>query len=256
MTEPSYLPTESSRLLVLEGATNVRDLGGFPTATGQTTRFKRFVRADSMHRLTDADVAILKEYGITLSIDLRTSGGRERDPSRLAKRDDMRYEAVDLMASFSSEPQQDIYAVLPDSLAEFYLRLLDEAQTEIASVFRLFLSNTQHATLYHCTAGKDRTGIISMLLLQLAGVSASDIIQSYALSAFFIRSGNGGAINLSGFGSSSGVNAALFESEPAWMETAMHHLATRYGTAADYLQHIGLEPQEIETVRNSLVADN
>ena len=241
---------------MLEGASNVRDLGGFTTTSGQQTRFKRFVRADSMHRLTDADVAALLQYGVTMSIDLRTSSGRVRDPSRLASCTDMRYEVVDLMENFSSEPLQDIYSVLPDTLAEFYLRLLDEAQNELAQVFRLFLQNTEHTTLYHCTAGKDRTGIISMLLLQLAGVPSHDIVQSYALSAHFIRSGNGGALNLSGFGSASGVNAALFESDPSWMEAAMHHLATKYGTVTEFLQHIGLTSQEIETVRHSLVVDS
>ena len=139
----------------LEGARNVRELGGYVTSDGRVTRNGVFLRGDGTHALTEADLIKLHNAGITLVIDMRSPDEVEKFPSRFSAVEDIRYENVimfdGLQLLFTSDE-------MPDSMAGLYCRLLDGCKEQYARIFRFFLDN-EGVSLFHCTAAKDRTGV-------------------------------------------------------------------------------------------------
>ena len=172
-----------SKPLPLEGAKNVRDLGGYPAAGGFTAG-GAFLRGDGLHSLTPRDIRALEDYGVRLVIDLRSQMEAERQPdpftgSGLIKR--VHVPMLDRMNSNNFE------GPLPSCLFEIYSGLLDESARDIGRVMVLMAGERQGACLFHCTAGKDRTGVLAMLLLDLAGVSGESILADYSMSEVYME---------------------------------------------------------------------
>ena len=153
-------------LLPMEGAYNIRDLGGYPAENGGVTRKGLFFRADNTANLTPKDVDLLREKGVSLSIDLRSPKETQDWPSKLKGCAGMRYENIVMLDEISSNGFRGNF---PASMAEMYIRNLDGARDSFVQVFRLLIENSG-AALFHCTAGKDRTGMVSMLLILLVAV--------------------------------------------------------------------------------------
>jgi protein-tyrosine phosphatase len=171
--------------LAWDGCVNVRDLGGHPTEDGGTTRFGRVVRADSVRALSDEGWRSLLDYGIATILDLRLHEELEADPPQelpidvvhvsLFGRPDLAYwRRLDALA-----------AAQPDEVAstrEVYLRHLHENRTSVASAISAVARSREGGVLVHCAAGKDRTGLVTALLLRLAGVGHDEIAHDYAKS--------------------------------------------------------------------------
>ncbi len=168
------------RRLDWDGCFNVRDLGGLPTADGRETRWGAVVRSEAPDLLTEAGWSMLHEHGIRTIIDLRNDDELTRDAERPAGLHIIRrpLEAV-----------ED---------AEFWDRWASDGQYGTPLYYRPFLDHFPHRTvgvlgaiaqarpggvLVHCAHGRDRTGLITLLLLALVGVAAEDIAADYALSA-------------------------------------------------------------------------
>lgn len=183
--------------LLLEGVYNFRDIGGKPTLDGGWVRSGRLFRADELSRLTDADLQRLERIGITTVVDFR--GVAEKDgvgflpaaPNRLPE-GIVRALAlpIDAGAIFSAEILQDVMAgsasqaQLADVMIKTYRQLL--CQDEYLAQFRAFFALLQQDNaplVYHCSAGKDRTGVATMLILSALGVPRDIIVEDYMLSA-------------------------------------------------------------------------
>lgn len=232
----------------LEGARNVRELGGYETADGHHTRKGVYLRADGTQALTKRDVEALRRAGVTLAVDLRSPDEVSLSPSRLAAVEGIRYENVVMFDGLQSSLFRE---AMPSSMAELYCRLLDTCQNQYRRIFRLFLGN-RGISLFHCTAGKDRTGVVAMLLLQLAGAPDSSIIADYAASeknmaGMFERQHE--RMKEQGIG----LPDYIFGSREEDMERTLRHLTEKYRDAAAYLQLCGLSPEEITVLRNRFV---
>jgi protein-tyrosine phosphatase len=171
------------RSLAWDGLVNVRDLGGHPTEDGGETRFGRIVRADSVRRLSDAGWAALVDYGVRRIVDLRWDEELEADPPRELPVD------VVHVPLFGSRRDMDevnelVAALEPpvESRRATYLECLTRFSSNFAAAIEAVAAGDEGAVVVHCAGGVDRTGLVSALLLRLAGVSREEIAADYALS--------------------------------------------------------------------------
>lgn len=242
------MATHDERFFKVEGAYNIRDLGGYPTKDGKETKMGAFLRADDLTKLTENDITKLKDAGLALEVDLRSVKETEANPSPLKNIDWVDYENVSMLDGMNSGKMED---VMPETMGDVYVWLMDNAKDAFATEMRLFI-NTNGLRLFHCTAGKDRTGTTAMLLLKLAGVSDEDILEDYALSEVYSAENIKNQIEMFKKQGMEGFEHMMY-SKPENMQKALDHLHTTYGTVENYLHTIGLTEAEIAKLKNLLV---
>jgi protein-tyrosine phosphatase len=197
--------TTTSRWIDLDGADNVRDLGGLPTVDGRTVRPHRLIRADNLQSLSDRDVRrLVDELEIRAVADLRSTveidsegpGPITEEPLVEIHQLSLFPEAGHNTDATAADDDDDSPVVLPwqnrdDEIsseerkrgaAGIYLRYLLDRADSIIDTLRL-IARTDGATIVHCAAGKDRTGVIVALALEEIGVERDAIVADYALSA-------------------------------------------------------------------------
>jgi protein tyrosine/serine phosphatase len=194
----------ASRWIELAGADNVRDLGGLPTSDGHAVQPHRLLRSDSLQDLTDSDVRLLvDEYDVRAIADLRTGvevtnegpGLMTREP-RVEVRHFSLFPEAGLNTDALAADDSDGPIVLPWQTRErpesdddrrrgatgVYLGYLEDRGDSVVEALRL-IAYTDGATIVHCAAGKDRTGVVVAFVLAEVGVEPAAIIEDYALSA-------------------------------------------------------------------------
>lgn len=174
------------RHLVWDGCLNVRDLGGHPTEDGGSTRYGTVIRADCVRQLTDRGWQEVVSYGVRTVVDLRLHDELEADPPGDLPVDVVHvpvFDGIDgdywqWINSLSLEAK-DPASALQNVYLDFLTRFQRGFASAVAAVGR---AADDGAVVVHCAVGKDRTGLVSALLLRLAGVSADHIAADYALS--------------------------------------------------------------------------
>lgn len=171
------------RYLELEAMCNVRDLGGWPTADGGRTEFGRVWRGDSPARAGAGDRDRLVEHGIRVVVDLRSASEHEREPNPLEGDPRFDVHRVDLMAPLLAAYQDGHRDADPFDLQDQYRGFLRSASAELEEVLAVLHGAVAEGegALVHCTAGKDRTGVVAALLLAGAGTPYDAIAAEYAL---------------------------------------------------------------------------
>jgi protein-tyrosine phosphatase len=144
--------SELERLVPLAGTYNLRDVGGY-RAAGGTTRWGKLYRSDSLHALTDADVAELARRGVKRVIDLRSDDEADFSPSRLDALD-----AEIIRNPLLSGPTSD-YIARDAALAELYSDIVEREGDRLIAAIRHIAGSGDDPVIVHCTAGKDRTGV-------------------------------------------------------------------------------------------------
>ena len=236
-----------SQPLPLTGAYNVRDLGGYPVQEGKTTKYKSFLRADSLANLTGDDRKYLYDYGVRLVIDLRAEAETQRNPDAV-DRQVMEYMNIPLLDNVQSSFLQ---GKMPSDMSEMYIRLVEDSKTTLAAIFRK-LAGAEGCALYHCTAGKDRTGIVTMLLLKLAGVDDKSIIDDYSVTEKYMQPV---FLEQQKMIQSAGIEVPdfVFQSKSSFMQKLMQYMYRHYETAEDYLLQAGLSAHTVEQLKGKLV---
>lgn len=227
------------RRIKLQGTENTRDLGGYPTKNGAMTRYGMFLRSGVPNGLTPDDVEKLKNMGITTIIDLRSQPELDRTPCHLSNADGFDYYNFSVITDdFMSAGEQAI----PIS----YFNMCKGPH--MPTVFQI-LADMPGGALYHCTAGKDRTGTISAILLMLAEVEKPDIIADYIITyphlTNLIRSLRNDHPD---------IPAYVGRSNPEYMEEFLRLFEQEYGTAENYLQTIGLTSDSIQRLKAKLLS--
>ncbi|WP_051209308.1 tyrosine-protein phosphatase [Butyrivibrio sp. WCD3002] len=155
---------------LLETTLNTRDLGGYRIdGTENYTKYGRLIRSDVANYPSEKDIEFLKSNGITTIIDTRSSGEKEKKPHGLTGLDGFDY--YDIPIPEGSGIPESVEAV-PDS----YYKIAHSAK--IAEVFKT-IAAAKYGVMFNCTAGKDRTGVVSAMILWLCGIRKSDIIYDY-----------------------------------------------------------------------------
>jgi protein tyrosine/serine phosphatase len=235
------LPTdhnETSRHVVLEGAWNFRDLGGYAGRDGRPVRWQRLYRADSLHRLTAADLARLSSLGMRTVIDLRTSN--EVEKGRLpADFDVVAWHHVPVIDVLPPRDSYDTWSS-PAEAARQYLAMFEGASSSVAAFLGLICDEESYPLVYHCFAGKDRTGVLTALVLGLLGVADQDIAADYALSTLAMQ-------HLlewlqEQYGDSSELQSsapAILSADPATMAAFLEQFRAGHGSFEAYAQELG-----------------
>jgi protein-tyrosine phosphatase len=239
------------RLLPSDGVFNLRDLGGYQAVDGRRTRWRTLFRADGLHRSAPAHPTI-RGLGWRTVLDLRT----------LAERDLGAYacEGVDVVhlpvlrqTWDSTEDTVDGDAV--SFLAARYLDMAEEGAAAIATAFEIIASPGRLPAVFHCSAGKDRTGVLAALVLATVGVEDRDIAADYALSGRAMAKLAGWlAVEhpdvMDGMAQQS---AALLACPPDAILRFLRSLRARFGSTDGYLSSIGVNAEARESVREALL---
>jgi protein-tyrosine phosphatase len=248
---------ESPRRIELDGPANFRDLGGYPTAAGRLRRGRVF-RSDSLSRLSAEDVRHLVEVlGLVTVVDLRAGhevetyghgplGAHGVVVHHLPIADETRAEHV--------ERPPDAPDPATMTLDEIYVLMLDRYADRFVRVLRALADEGAHPIVFHCAAGKDRTGIVAALLLSVLGVDDEVIAADYALTAEHI-----GELLERHRAQAEAARAPVEVSDPFYaaeidvMRRTLRELRERHGGAEHYLETHGLEADALVTLRRALV---
>jgi protein-tyrosine phosphatase len=240
-----------TRRLAWEGLLNARDLGGYPAAGGRETRWGAVVRSDSLAALSEAGRAALATYGIRAIVDLRLPDELARHPNPYAEPGDhgIAYTNVSILDPAAGFPPETL------TLAENYLWTLDRFAGYVAEVMAAIAGAPEGGVLIHCAAGKDRTGLISALLLGLAGVPAETIAADYALTAELLRPRDQEWLEHGpGERAEREALAARFAPTAEVMLEVLEGLDRRYGGVEGYLAAAGVSPADLQRLRDRLLA--
>jgi protein-tyrosine phosphatase len=174
-----------ARFLNFPALLNARDLGGYPTLDGAQTRWRSLLRADDLIQLTPAGVQAMAEYGVETVVDLRWPEELAANPNPFAAQvERVRYHHVSLLARTEAEWR----AARRDCTKETWkCTVLERARTELRTVLQVIAHASPGPLLFHCMAGKDRTGVIAALLLALADTMPEAIAHDYATSTSRLR---------------------------------------------------------------------
>lgn len=239
------------RVLRLEGSSNIRDLGGYPTTDGKTTCWKTILRSGGMDQLTPAAQQALLDHGVKHIVDLREAWEAEKYPNVFMTSPLMSYVNCPLIGN--SAVNQAIESVT--SLSTIYILMLEQCQNQIKVILENIAQQLENGgVIVHCWAGKDRTGIIAALLLSIARIPTKIIADDYALSQLLmaerIQEWRTDAL-------SKGRDMQRFEedvsSRPETMLSTLAYLDSQFGGVETYLQSIDLATDTINHLRTHLV---
>ncbi|GAA5155276.1 hypothetical protein GCM10025768_27840 [Microbacterium pseudoresistens] len=254
---------------LIDGTYNSRDTGGTPLVGGGATRTGVLYRSDALIDVTVAGERTLADSTIGTVVDLRTEAERVSAPNRLPNGRPFRTEALSIIEGAMAIPAGlDLRAFDPDAmaqmlteiptLADLYLGMLAHAASSFAQVARLVAApeDSQHGgVLIHCTAGKDRTGVATALLLDAVGADRDAVIADYAASEVNLA-GTWAQGMLVKFGAMGvpplpPVVALMTSTPPDAIATALRWLDDQGGSAA-YLRGGGLGDEELVALRTRL----
>jgi protein-tyrosine phosphatase len=250
-------PTTSirSRTITLTGVFNFRDLGGYATADGRTTRWRTLFRADGLDRLTPADVDVLRPYGLRTVVDLRMAHELQERGRFPVDSYPVTFHNISVLdQTWDREQAMASTLSAADFLHERYTEMLAEAGRRYADALRLLAATDALPAVFHCAAGKDRTGLLAMLVLGAVGVSHDDIVEDYALTSTTMA-----AFRVAAAGSAEGA-AALAEipqlfwaADPLAMSRVLADIERDHGSVAGYARAIGLSDRELAALADNVL---
>ncbi len=177
-------PPESAftRTLEFDGCVNFRDLGGYRTRDGRQVGWRRLFRADGLHRLSPDDHRRLIDLGVTTVIDLRTVDEAEQRGRFPVEQVPVRYVDLPLTDVLPSTEEMPSWREA-SYVAARYLDMVSRGAPALRAAFEVLGTAGSLPTVFHCSAGKDRTGVLSALILAFMGVPDETIVEDYILSA-------------------------------------------------------------------------
>ena len=222
-----------ARSLPLAGATNFRDLGGYAGHGGRPVQWRRIFRSDHLAGLTAQDQALLAQLGVARAIDFRGQAesaalayalpGVAYHPLHIEPTVVQR--ALELQRTGRQLTAQDAVALMQDT----YRGFVHDNAPRFAELFRLLLASDA-PTVFHCTAGKDRTGFAAALILLALGVPRDVVMQDYLLTNTLYRRPPG-----LGSHAPEEVLAVLWRVQEEFLDAALHKVDTEFGGLQPYL---------------------
>jgi protein-tyrosine phosphatase len=171
---------KNARILPMTGASNFRDLGGFLTIDGGSTRWGRLFRSDTLHELTPSDISELRNMGLRTIIDLRTRTEVELTGRGLLGAEPAAYFHLSVIDEDGGE-SRGIPAPSDGDISNRYLWYLEIGRDALTKALMLIADVANYPMVFHCAAGKDRTGVLAALVLEIVGVERASIVEDYVL---------------------------------------------------------------------------
>ena len=226
----------------LEGTQNLRDVGGYATTDGTCTRWGVLLRSDSLHRLPLESQGRLIYFGIRTVIDLRTEMETATAPDVFARSDRVAYIHLPMLAPHIVELHR------AESLEELNRLLVDRCQNQVALIASLLAEEHRTPALVHCSAGKDRTGLVIACLLNLVGVERATIVEDYLQNL---------SQDLRSAAAQIGFDLErldrMLECRGDVMERTLRYIDQQYGGTAEYVRSAGVDQETIARLRSVLV---
>jgi protein-tyrosine phosphatase len=249
--EMSLAAPQPSRHVAHDLVFNLRDLGGYHTADGRSTRWGRLFRGDGLHRLAAADVTAL---GLVTVLDLRT----ERE---ISERGRVEADGVDWHHLPVLQETWDPTWATPDVtparfLADRYLVMLAEGEEALGRALRVLADVDRLPAAFHCAAGKDRTGLLAALVLGSLGVDRASIVGDYALTAASMERvletmrrdpERAGAVDA--------APRSFFAAEPDAIDRVLDDLEHRHGSVRSYVRALGVDDDVLRALDAALLTD-
>ncbi|WP_035795091.1 tyrosine-protein phosphatase [Clostridium akagii] len=230
------------RRILLRNTLNTRDLGGYPIDCAGVTTYNVFLRSDVPIQVSDGDIELLLSSNITTIVDLRSDDEVQSKPCALENDKNFEY--------YHCKMHGD--GCLPasvEAVSDSYFEMVDEQKT-VLNIMRVFVK-AKGGVFYHCTAGKDRTGVISALLLLLSGVCKTDILDDYQISQAYL-----GSIIQKFCKKNRDVDVNIITPKTEYMDKFLYMFEQKYNTVEEYLSQIGLSDSEILQLKTKLINSN
>jgi protein-tyrosine phosphatase len=243
---------DPTRFVTLDGVHNFRDLGGLPTVAGGTTRSGRLFRSDSLHCVPEAGIGQLRDLGVVSVIDLRSHSEVEGVGRGLVG-EPLRWHHVPV-GSF--RPGEAVPAsLIAGDLGDHYLEIVQQSTAELVGLMRLLAAGTDLPAVVHCTAGKDRTGVVVALVLDLVGVEPEAIVEDYALTDARMELVMA-RIRGEGFHAKrlDAAHVAIERADAAFMRTFLELLDEHHDGARGWARAAGLDDDVLDRLTELLVA--
>ncbi|WP_160679870.1 tyrosine-protein phosphatase [Clostridium sp. C8-1-8] len=222
----------------LKNTLNTRDLGGYLLEEGDVTLENSFIRSDAPLNLSNEDINLLIENNIKTIIDLRSEEEARKKPYAIMNNKDFNYYHCPMFGGAEVPKSEEL---VPKS----YFEMVDE-QKSIYKVMKV-LAKTQDGALYHCAVGKDRTGVISALLLLLANVKREEIITDYTTSWDKLKKELIEYCQVN-----KNIDLGIVTPKREYMELFLDLFHEKYNSIEEYLIKIGLEENEIIALKRKL----
>jgi protein-tyrosine phosphatase len=245
-----------SRHVAFDALFNVRDLGGYRTAGGRTTRWQTLYRADGMNRVGGSDLARLAALGLRTVVDLRTHG-------ELAERGRFPVDAMPVAYHHlpviretweNWDVARDVDPV--EFLAQRYQEMLDEGAPALAAALEVLADPAAYPAVFHCAAGKDRTGVLAAVILGVLGVDDDTVATDYGLSRAamdtlveWLRANVPEALD-----AMTDQPAAFLDAPPRAMHEVLALVRAEHGSMVGYVASIGVAPATVEALRGNLLS--
>ncbi len=242
------------RQLSFEGAFNFRDLGGYTTVDGRMVKWRTLFRADAVHRLPDSELDQLAEIGLRTVVDLRTGTevdeGHLNDPHR-----GITHVHLDVLGQVWKPSDLDDDADARVVLSELYVHMLDIGAPALSEAFRTLAQSENLPAVFHCAAGKDRTGVLAAMVLSTIGVADHVIVADYAISGTNMAE----LIErlkhdrLEALTAMNDQPSAYLAAPPEAMDRLLAHVNSEYGSMTGYVKSIGIDADVIEALASVLL---
>lgn len=227
------------RRYLMTTVVNMRDLGGYPIGPNAFTQYGRLIRSDAPVNLSEDESQLLKSKKIDTVIDLRTQEEVVKAPSFFYQKEGFHY--------YHQRMNHDGRKIKSEEEMPLSYMELIEDRKNIQGIMKI-IADSPNGVLFHCTAGKDRTGVIAALLLSLAGVPASDVIADYQISYTYLY-----RILPLLFYEYPDSPVYLGQSKPEYIVKFFKLFSEKYHTPSEYLLDIGLSNSQISRIRNKLI---
>lgn len=231
--------------LPVDSIENCRELGGYDTRYGQQTRWHSFVRSSDMSKLTREDASFLEAYGVKTVIDLRGPDEIATHQNPLADESFCRYHNVPLITGQITDIAR--WTTANVFVGDFYVELL-ESNDAVVKIFNIIADAEEGCIVFHCQGGKDRTGILAMLLLGLVEVDRRDIVSNYEVTYTYLETLH--QYESPRYGN---IPKEFLYSDRTYILRAYEHILHTYQSVERYLLAKGVEAEAVARVKRRLV---
>lgn len=253
---------EKERVLPIEGSENIRELGGYQTIDGRTIKWRKILRGAVLAGLTEKDKTLLENYGLKTIVDFRSVQEQEAQPDDTIK--GAKHLSLPVFEETEASPQAMMQEMLGEHedgktiMENMYKSFVTDAHSvEIyGKFFELLLKNNEEdqVLLFHCTAGKDRTGFGAALFLSALGVSKEVIMQDYLLTNQNLNKQKAQMMKMAQTQQVPEAliknGEALFEADPDYLNAAFQAIEEHYGNVGNFLvEAIGFDGLAQEDLR-------
>lgn len=226
----------AERHLPMQGGYNFRDLGGFKTVDGRYVQWGKIIRSDDLFNLTDADMEYLSSLPLRTIVDFRSPSEIESAPDKLPSSVQLREELCITPGNLNgSSGMAMLSATSADSLMqEINLELVSKAEivAQYKTYFQLLQDDAHAALLFHCSAGKDRTGMAAALTLFALGVDEATIMDDYVRSNVYLSDKYAALI------AKYPTLKPLFEVNESYISAGLNWIKNNYGSVDRYLKEV------------------